>query len=215
MSNFFKVFLVDDHVLVREGAAALIDAQPDMEVVGQGVDGQALIDIESSCDPDIVVVDVSMPHMNGMMVAKQVLEHCPNIRLLALSRYSDIGYVQQMMQAGVHGYVHKQSTSSELISAIRVIGNGGTYFDIAIVQQLLQRVTPAGQAHVPVQELSEQERRVAHLLALGHSNKEIATQMAIGVKTVETYKSRAMDKLGTFSRADLVRYALEHGWFDL
>lgn len=210
-----RVFLADDHVVLREGLAALINDQMDMEVIGQAGDGRAVLQHTLDCQPHIVVMDVSMPGLSGAQAAAQVLQACPEIGIVVLTRHSEPGYVRQMLQAGVRGYVLKQAPAAELLSAIRSVAEGHTYLDTSLTDRVVQsfvRTQAPGETHEA--DLSVREADVVRLTALGYSNKEIATQLGISVKTVDTYKMRAMEKLGLHSRAALVRYAMQRGWLD-
>lgn len=210
-----RIFLVDDHVVLREGLKALIDAQADMQVVGQAGDGRDLLQQTLNCQPDVLVIDVSMPGVNGTQAAAQIHQSCPNVHVVALTRHSEPAYVRQMLQSGARGYVLKRAPAEELIDAIRVVAGGGTYLDATLAGRVVNsfvRGQTTGEANE--QDLSERETDVVRLTAFGYSNKEIATQLGVSVKTVDTYKTRAMEKLGLHSRAALVRYALQRGWLD-
>jgi DNA-binding NarL/FixJ family response regulator len=211
-----RIFLADDHAVLREGLALLVAAQPDMEVVGQAGDGRTVLQQTLDCQPDIVVMDVSMPGVNGAQITAQLRQACPSVEVVALTRHGEPGYVRQMLQAGAHGYVLKQAAGQELIGAIRAVAAGGTYLDSTLVGRVIHKFV-RGQAQsgeMPDLDLSEREADVVRLTAFGYSNKEIAGQLGIAVKTVDTYKTRAMEKLGLHSRAALVRYALRRGWLD-
>lgn len=212
----WRVVLADDHVVLRDGLALLIDAQPDMEVVGQAGDGRAVVEQAQASQPDVVILDISMPFANGTQASIQVQQAAPSTRLIALTRHSESAYVRQFMQAGVRGYVLKQSAAEELLSAVRAVASGGTYLDPALtiraVDYYMQTHARSGESLDAV--LSQREADVVRLTALGYSNKEIATQLTISVKTVDTYKARAMEKLGLHSRAAIVRYALQQGWLE-
>ncbi len=209
-----RVFLADDHAVVREGLKALINAQPDMEVTGEAADGQAACELVPQLRPDVVTLDVSMPGMSGAQAAAQLRETCPQSRVLALTVHEDRGYLRQLLEAGAAGYVLKRAAAGELIRAIRAVAAGGTYLDPAVAGQVVGRLgrEPAGKGPADGGELSDREAEVMRLLAAGHSNKEIAGRLGLSVKTVETYKARAQEKLGLRGRADLVRYALQRGW---
>ena len=214
MEHKLKVFLVDDHAIVREGVASLIATQSDMEVVGQAGDGETAMQFIQSCVPDVVIMDISMPKFNGMQATAQLHDMCPDTVVLALTRHTDVNYARQIMQAGARGYVLKQAAAKDLIVAIRTVAAGGVYLDPTIGGRMLDTGMQR-QASGAVQEaLSEREAEVVRLIAYGYSNKEIAAQLAISVKTVDTYKARAMEKLQLFSRTALVRYALEQGWMN-
>lgn len=207
------VFLVDDHAVVREGLQALINAQPDMHVVGQASDSREALALIPGCKPDIVVVDIGLPGLNGMHISERLRELCPNSALVVLTRHRESAYVRQMMQVGVKGYVLKQSGVATLLDAIRAVTAGENYLDPMLAGQMVQKMVAAStQSNVQQQDLSERETAVVQLIALGYSNKEVAAKLDISVKTVDTYKTRALEKLGLDGRAALVRYALERGW---
>lgn len=216
MKNKLKILVADDHGIVREGIVSLIRTQPDMEVIGQASDGATMLQEAQDCMPDVVIVDVSMPHMNGIQATAQLCKACPGINVVALTRYGDSGHARQMLQAGAHGYVLKQAAAQDLIIAIRTVAAGGVYLDTTLAGRILDVGTraPGTSDAAPQQPLSQREEEVLRLLAFGHSNKEIAGQLDISVKTIETYKARAMEKLQLHSRTALVRYALEQNWFE-
>ena len=209
-----RVFLADDHAVVREGLKALINAQPGMAVVGEAGDGLDACERVPALRPDVVVMDVSMPGLTGSQATERLRRECPLVKILALTVHEDKGYIRQLLAAGAAGYVLKRAAAEELIHAIRVVAAGGVYLDPTMagkvvggfVRRAAEASTPNGAA------LSEREVEVARLTAAGHSNKEIATRLDLSVKTVETYRARGMEKLGLKSRADLVRYAVQQGW---
>jgi DNA-binding NarL/FixJ family response regulator len=209
-----RVFLADDHAVVREGLKSLIDAQPDMEVTGEAGDGQSACELVPGLRPDVVVMDVSMPGMNGARATEQLRLACPEVKVLALTVHEDKGYLRQLLEAGAVGYVLKRAAAEELIRAIRTVAAGGVYLDPALAGTVVGGFVrkPAGRGTPPAADLSDREAEVVRLVAAGHSNKEIAARLEISVKTVETYKARSLEKLGLHSRADLVRYALGRGW---
>jgi DNA-binding NarL/FixJ family response regulator len=208
-----RVFLADDHAVVREGLKTLVNAQPDMEVTGEASDGQTACVGVRELLPDVVVMDVSMPVQNGAQATEELRTSCPKVKVLALTVHEDKGYLRQLLEAGAAGYVLKRAAAVELIHAIRTVARGGIYLDPAlagaVVGGFVRKPSSKGAA---AGELSEREVEVVRLIAAGHSNKEIAVRLDLSVKTVETYKSRSLDKLGLSSRADLVRYALRRGW---
>jgi DNA-binding NarL/FixJ family response regulator len=209
-----RILLADDHVVVREGLKALIRAQPDMEVIGKVADGRAVLEKALDCQPDIVVMDLSMPQLNGAQATARVKQACPQVKVLALTVHEDKGYLQQVLQAGAAGYVLKLAAADELIHAIRVLAAGGVYLDPTMARKLVSRYLrklSVGDA-LERSHLSDRETQVLCLLAWGYSNKEIAARLDLSVKTVETYKTRVMEKLDLRSRADIVRYALRQGW---
>lgn len=209
-----RVLLVDDHAILREGLAALINDQPDMEVVGLAEDGHTALLQIPVCLPEIVIMDISMPGINGIQTTIQIQQMHPDIQILVLSRHSEPGYIRQLLQLGARGYVLKQAATEELITALRAIKEGGIYLDTTLTNRFARQFVGTAQATEQALDLSQREAAVVRLTAYGYSNKEIATQLGISVKTVDTYKMRAMEKLGLHSRVALVRYAIERGWFE-
>ena len=212
-----RILLADDHVTVREGVKMIINAQADMEVVAEAADGRGAVAEAQAVRPDVVVMDVSMPRVNGLKATEMLKECCPEVKVLALTRHQDDGYLQQLLRAGAAGYVLKQSRPAELLQAIRAIGEGGSYLDPAVAGRVIgdygrrrQPVTTVAGAGT----LSSREEEVLRLIAWGYSNKEIATRLDLSVKTVETHKANAMHKLQMRSRIDIVRFALLQGWLE-
>lgn len=212
--NKIRVLLADDHAIVREGLKALINTQSGMEVVGEAADGLSTVNLTAELDPDVVVVDVSMPILNGAQVTTQLRAACPNRKILVLTVHEDKGYLRLLLATGAAGYVLKRAAAAELVQAIRAVAGGGTYIDPTlaggVVEDFLHPV-PIHETTSP--ELSDREAEVMRQIALGYSNKEIAARLKLSVKTVETYKTRSMEKLGAHSRVDIVRYAAQRGWF--
>lgn len=209
-----RVFLADDHAVLREGLMGLINRQTDMQVVGQAGDGQAVLRQAPNLNPAVVVMDISMPKMNGIEATERLKQVAPQSKVVILTRHCDVGYLRMIMQVGAAGYVSKQSDSADLLTAIRTVAAGGTFIDRELTGQLLNnylgRQLP--QASGALVDMTEREESVLRLIAWGHSNKEIADQLGISVKTVEYHKARAMEKLALRSRAEVVNYALHRGW---
>lgn len=209
-----QIFLADDHMVVREGLKTLINAQPDMIVIGEAGDGQTAVQQAQACQPDVVIMDITMPDMNGIQATAQLKHACPDVKVVALSVHEDTSYLRQLLTAGASGYVLKHVAADALIQAIRLVAAGGVYLDPALAGHVVARYVrvPATASELLGADLSERETDVAQRIAQGYSNREIGTQLNLSVKTVETYRARALEKLGLESRAALVRYALEHGW---
>jgi DNA-binding NarL/FixJ family response regulator len=208
-----RVFLVDDHGVLRQGLRLMIDAQPDMLVVGEAERGRNACDaIRSAGGADVVIVDISMPDTTGPQIAAELRAGLPATKIVALTRHAEKAYVQQMLQSGANGYVLKQTAGDALLTAIRSALSGGTWLDPAIAGKLFDATAPA--KHAGTSELTPREREVVTMVAWGHTNKEIAAVLGITVKTVETHKMNAMEKLEIGSRADLVRYAMGQGWLE-
>lgn len=210
-----RILLADDHESVREGLKAILSTQGDMEVIAEVQDGRAAVAQALMLQPDIVVMDVSMPNLNGLKATEALMAQCPSVRVLALTRHADDAYLQQMLKAGAAAYVLKQSRATELLQAIRAIAAGKKYLDPAIAETVIGNLGRQGTTaanRLAEVSLSAREEEVLRLIAWGHSNKSIATQLDLSVKTVETHKSKAMQKLGMRGRIDIVRYALLQGW---
>jgi len=214
MNDKLRIVIAEDHKTVREGIKLLVDAQPDMEVIGEAGDGEAVIALTAKLEPDIVLMDISMPVLNGLRATKKLRALYPKIKILTLTRHTDDGYLRQLIGAGANGYVLKQSAPSELINAIRSVGQGNSFLDPSLTQKVMggyvskaESLRGEGRGDV-----STRESEVLRLIALGHSNKEIATRLDLSVKTIEAHKANAMRKLGISGRIDIVRYASLKGW---
>jgi two-component system, NarL family, response regulator NreC len=214
MSNKLRVLLADDHEMMRDGLKLLVNRQADMETVGEAGDGRAAIRLAQELKPDVVVMDISMPEMNGLKATEMLKKLCPGIKVLTLTRHADDAYLRQLLGAGASGYLLKQSASGELARAIRAVAAGDSYLDPAVtgrvVSDALGRRVARGAP--PDKDLSGREEEVLRLMAWGYAHKEIAARLDVSVKSVEVYKARAMEKLGMKTRIDVVRYALLKGW---
>lgn len=214
--NKLRVVIAEDHETVREGLKLLINAQSDMEVVGEAGDGIAAAERAQTLLPDIVLMDVSMPHVTGLQATEKINQNYPQVRVLALTRHTDKAYLQQLVRAGAYGYVLKQSPSAELLRAIRAVGAGRQYLDQAMASTVLAgyagRDVAANLNRQPW--VSKREEEVLKLIGRGYSNKEIASHLDISVKTVEAHRANAMRKLDLHSRIDIVRFALMQGWLN-
>lgn len=209
-----RILLADDHAILRQGLKLLINAQADMEVVGEASNGLDAVQSALQLLPDIVIMDVSMPESNGQQATRALKKAAPQSKILALTRHIDNSYVQQLLQAGVSGYVLKQSDAGELLRAIRVVVAGGIYLDPAIAGKVVGSLVGRASKHAlnKAGSLSEREKGVLQMVAQGYSNKEIADHLTLSVKTVEAHKANAMMKLELQGRVDIVRYALLVGW---
>jgi DNA-binding NarL/FixJ family response regulator len=210
-----RVFLADDHPIVLDGMKALIAADQKLELVGDASDGPTALRRSMRLRPDVAVLDLSMPGMNGVDVARKLIADCPNCRVLVLTVHEDAAYLRQVLEIGVVGYVLKRSASEELSRGIHAVAAGGIYLDPAIAGRALgssgQRIRVCKAIPGGI-ELSPREIEVARLTAAGHSTKDIALKLHIGAKSVETYKSRYMTKLGFQSRVELIHFAIGQGW---
>jgi DNA-binding NarL/FixJ family response regulator len=210
-----RVFLVDDHPVLREGLKALINVQRDMLVVGEASDGHDALEGVLLARPDVVVMDISMPNLGGAAATKQIKARCPNVHVLALTAHEDAAYAQHLLDAGAAGYVLKRTAAADLVRAIQAVAANGVHVDPVVAGQMLSTGLERGNRRATAgsgAELSERETEVMRLTAEGHTMKAIASELRVSVRTLETYKTRAMDKLALRNRADVVRYALSRGW---
>jgi DNA-binding NarL/FixJ family response regulator len=209
-----RILIGDDHATVRQGLKLLIDSQPDMGVVGEAADGDGVLRQAEALKPDVIVIDISMPGVNGLVATRTLKRAHPAVSIVALTRHDDDTYLDELLRAGASGYVLKQSAPIEFLQAIRVVAAGGIYLDPAMTSRVADGLL-AGHAEVasqPRARLTGRETEVLRQIAVGHSNKEVAAQMKISVKTVEVHKANAMRKLGLTGRVDIIRYGVLQGW---
>jgi DNA-binding NarL/FixJ family response regulator len=207
-----RIMLADDHETVREGLTMIVNAQDDMEVVGFAGDGREAVARAQELLPDVLVMDISMPKLNGLKATEKLNAVCPQVKVLTLSRHADDGYIRELLAAGACAYVLKQSAPTELIHAIRAVAAGGKYIDPKLAAKVMGSYSDRGPRGEAKGNLSDRESEVLRLIALGYSNKEIAARLSLSVKTIEVHKANAMRKLNITSRIDLVRYAIFQGW---
>jgi DNA-binding NarL/FixJ family response regulator len=206
-----RVLIAEDHETVRAGLRLLLEAEHDIEVIGEAPEGRSAVERVSALQPHVVVLDVSMPGMNGFDAAKVIKQLAPKVAIVGLTRHDDDAFVQELMSAGALAYVLKQSSTVELLSAIKAAAKGDRYLDTSLKTRQVRDDRPRGAGpHQP--SVSIREMRVLRMMALGQSNKEIAAELKISVKTVEVHKANAMRKLGMRGRADVVRFGILHGW---
>jgi len=205
-----RIVLVDDHPLLLAGVQSLLQTEPDFDVVGVATSGAAAMDLLRSVVPDLAVIDVSMPDIAGVELARWIARERPDVKVVVLTLHEEPAYLDQMVRVGARGYVLKRSAADDLIRAIRAVLVGGVYIDPAVAANALQSMSRPD----PVAEPTEREAAVLQRVAQGLSNKEIAQRLSLSVKTVETYKARAMQKLNLRSRAEIVRYAAHQGWLN-
>jgi two-component system response regulator NreC len=208
-----SVLIVDDHAVVRSGLRLLLEAESDIDVVGEaGTAREAVFEVRSS-KPDVVLMDVAMPGGSGIDVIPQLLREAPETKILMLSMQDDPNYVRQAFEAGASGYVLKEAADAEVVAAVRDVAEGRSYVNPALGARLVAAESEA-RKRAEADPLSDREREVLRLLALGHTNQEIAKMLYISVRTAETHRAHIMQKLNLRSRADLVRYALANGLLD-
>jgi DNA-binding NarL/FixJ family response regulator len=208
-----KVLLVDDHAILRAGLRRVLDAEDDIEVVGEAESAERALFEALDAKPDVAVVDVVMPGKSGIEVTPELLKVLPELKILVLSMQDDPRYVRAAFEAGASGYVLKEAADTEVVSAVRTVAGGDRYVHPALGARLVAAEVDE-RRRADEDPLSDREREVLRLLALGHTNQEIAKMLYISVRTAETHRAHIMQKLGLTSRAELVRHALAHGLID-
>ncbi|HEV1286997.1 MAG TPA: response regulator transcription factor [Bryobacteraceae bacterium] len=207
-----KILLADDHALVRHGFRMILAAQPDMEIAGEAGNGRDAVELAQKLKPDVVVMDVAMPELNGIEATRRIIELAPRARVLALSMHKDAVYVREILRAGARGYLLKDSADADLIAAVRAVAKGEGYLSPGVSDAVLSDY----RRHVtdPLDLLTSREREVLQLIAEGKTNKEIATSLTLSVYTVEAHRGRLMEKLNLHSTGELVRFAVRSGLID-
>jgi len=210
-----RVMIVDDHAILRAGLRMLVNAQADMEVVSEAPDGEKAIQEVKEKRPDVTLLDLTMPRVGGMKALQEIARNCHETRVLVLTMHDDPAYLRSALAAGASGYLLKRAVDAELLAAIRAVHHGGIFVDPRLASVLVEDVlakkgTKTGPTR-PVSILSDRELQVLKLVARGYSSAQIAKQIAVGVKTVETYRSRLAEKLGLRTRSDLIRFAVQMG----
>lgn len=215
MTRPIRILLADDHAVLRSGLAALLNARSDMEVVGEAADGAELLTLAGTTNPDVILLDLTMPRLGGLEALPLLRQRVPAARVLILTMHQDEGYLRRAIKGGAAGYVLKKAADMELIAAIQAVMRGDLYVHPSMTRALLEDIAPdtgpAGDESDLWLALSDREQEVLQLVALGHTSKEIADRLAVSAKTVDTYRARGMEKLGLRSRAALVRFALANG----
>jgi two-component system response regulator NreC len=207
-----RILLADDHALVRHGFRMILAAQPDMEIAGEAGNGRDAVELAQKLKPDVVVMDVAMPELNGIEATRRIIELAPRARVLALSMHKDAVYVREILRAGARGYLLKDSADADLIAAVRAVAKGEGYLSPGVSDAVLSDY----RRHVtdPLDLLTSREREVLQLIAEGKTNKEIATSLTLSVYTVEAHRGRLMEKLNLHSTGELVRFAVRSGLID-
>jgi two-component system response regulator NreC len=207
-----RIMLADDHAVVRQGFKMILAEQPDMEIVGEAGNGREAVELAETLKPDIVVMDVSMPELNGIEATRRLCETTSHTRVVALSMHKDSVYVREILRAGARGYLLKDAPAADLVSAIRAVASGEGYLSPAVSNAVLDDY----RRHVtnPVDLLTSREREVLQMLAEGKTNKEIATILNLSVYTVDAHRGRIMEKLNLHSINELVRFAVRNGLID-
>jgi len=207
-----RVVLAEDHESVRQGLRLLLATKEDIDVVADAPNGRVALDRIKALKPDVAVLDLAMPEMNGLAATKAIKQSVPQVNVIALTRHADDAYVQELLSAGASGYVLKQSPIEELLKAIRAVAAGDRYLDSTLVARNAKAYLSRYSSEPSRPPITDREASVLRLMAIGHSNKEIAGALDIAVKTVEVHKANAMRKLNLRGRIDVVRYAVLSGW---
>lgn len=207
-----RILLADDHAVVRQGFKMILGAQPDMEIVGEAGNGREAVELAEQLKPDVVVMDVAMPELNGIEATRRIAGSAHHARVLALSMHKDSVYVREVLRAGARGYLLKDSGAGDLVSAVRAVARGEGYLSPAVSDAVLDDY----RKHVtnPIDQLSSREREVLQMLAEGKTNKEIAGVLNLSVYTVDAHRGRIMEKLNLHSINELVRFAVRNGLVD-
>jgi DNA-binding NarL/FixJ family response regulator len=208
-----RIVIADDHGIVREGLHSLIAKQPDMEIIGEATDGRKALELVQELVPDVVIMDITMPNLNGIDATRQIIRDCPGIKVIALSMHSSTMFVSDMIKAGVSGYMLKDCLFDELAEAIRVVYNGGTYLSPEVVSTVVSDYVNRLNSTVdmPLENLTLREREVLQMIGEGKNTKQIARQLHLSTKAIEANRRKIMDKLHTNSVADLVRWSILGG----
>ena len=209
------VLLADDHTVVRQGLRTLLAVEPDIEVVGEAENGRQAVQLARQLQPDVIVMDIAMPHLNGLEATRQIISEKASAKLLILSSYADSEYVHQLTVAGAAGYLIKQTAAADLIDAVREVHRGNAFFSPVVLKRLLEYYRESCAKGRPLEQpgehLTSREQEVLQLVAEGHVNKQIAAALCISIKTVEKHRQQLMNKLDIHDIAGLTRYAVSHG----
>jgi two-component system response regulator NreC len=209
-----RILLADDHSVLRSGLRLLLESQPDLQVVGEAATGMETLNLAEQVQPDLILLDLSMPHLGGLDALSVLKQIVPSVKVLILTMHDDKQYLRRAIQSGASGYILKKAADVELLSAIRAVLRGEMYVHPSMTKSLVEELLPQSgdtTAKDDWDSLSEREQEVLKLVALGHTSAEIAEKLSLSAKTVETYRARGMEKLGLRTRAALVRYALRSG----
>jgi two-component system, NarL family, response regulator NreC len=212
MSGKLRILLADDHAMVRHGFRMILCSQADIEIVGEAGNGREAVEMAARLQPDLIVMDVAMPELNGIEATRRICEASPRIRVLALSMHKDSVYVREILRAGARGYLLKDSSDTDLLAAVRAVAGGEGYLSPGVSEAVLSDY----RRHVtdPIDLLTSREREVLQLIAEGKTNKEIATLLGLSVYTVDAHRGRIMEKLNLHSTGELVRFAVRKGLID-
>ena len=210
MQSKIRVLIAEDHATVRGAVRALLESEADIEVVGEAADGEQAVAMAKELDPDVILMDIAMPNLNGAQATRRVKSQVPKAKVLVLTRHDDDGYLKRLLEEGADGYVLKQSASSLLMGAIRQVAAGNSFLDPAMTRGVMAGLAARGS--VGKKSLTSRETSILRLTAWGYSVKEIAVQLDLSLKTVESDKRNAARKLGISTRVEIVKYAIQQGW---
>ena len=207
-----RILLADDHAMVRQGFRMILSSQPDMEIIGEAGNGREAVGMAEKLTPDVIVMDVAMPELNGIEATRKITAALPRSRILALSMHKDSVYVREILRAGARGYLLKDSIDSDLLAAVRAVAKGEGYLSPAVSDAVLSDY----RKHVtaPLDLLTSREREVLQMIAVGKTNKDIANELKLSVYTVDAHRGRIMEKLNLHSTGELVRFAVRNGLID-
>jgi two-component system, NarL family, response regulator NreC len=211
-SSTIRILLADDHTILRQGLKLILSSQPDLQVVGEAGNGHEVIQLAQELRPDIVLLDVAMPALNGIDATRRMMETNPKLRILVLSMHKEAVYVREILRAGARGYLLKDVIDTELLSAVRSVARGDGYVSPAVSSALLNDYRQ--NINDPIDLLTKREREVLQLIAEGKTNKEVAAKLNLSVYTVDSHRGKIMEKLNLHSTGELVRFAIKHGLTD-
>lgn len=217
MTRKIKLMIADDHTIVRQGMKKLLETYPELQIVGESQDGEETVEIAMQLLPDLIIMDISMPGLNGLEATREIKKRLPEMKILILTMHAEKEYIFKILQSGASGYLLKGSPIEELVSAIHAVDRGESYLSPAVSKSIIEDYVGGG-VRRPVttrsQPLTTREREVLQLIAEGYTSKRIAARLSLSAKTIETHRSHIMQKLNIHNAAGLIRYAIQKGWVE-